>query len=72
MNILFSLLYPVDGIMPSNSTIQDGSYPYVNDFYAVIRDDEPEDSPARLLFDWLTSEGGAGTDRGNRLCPGPG
>ena len=58
MNILFSLLYPVDGIMPSNSTIQDGSYPYVNDFYAVIRDDEPEDSPARLLFDWLTSEGG--------------
>ena len=48
----------VDGIMPSNSTIQDGSYPYVNDFYAVIRDDEPEDSPARLLFDWLTSEGG--------------
>ena len=58
MNILFSLLYPVDGIIPSNSTIQDGSYPYVNDFYAVIRDDEPEDSPARLLFDWLTSEGG--------------
>ena len=48
----------VDGITPSNDTIQDGSYPYVNEFYAVIRDDEPEDSPARLLFDWLTSEGG--------------
>ena len=48
----------VDGITPSNETIQDGSYPYVNEFYAVIRDDEPEDSPARLLFDWLTSEGG--------------
>ena len=48
----------VDGITPSNDTIQDGSYPYVNEFYAVIRDDEPEDSPARLLFDWLTTEGG--------------
>ena len=48
----------VDGITPSNDTIQDGSYPYVNEFYAAIRDDEPEDSPARLLFDWLTSEGG--------------
>ena len=48
----------VDGITPSNDTIQDGSYPYVNEFYAVIRDDEAEDSPARLLFDWLTSEGG--------------
>ena len=48
----------VDGVTPSNDTIQDGSYPYVNEFYAVIRDDEPEDSPAHLLFDWLTSEGG--------------
>ena len=48
----------IDGVMPSNGTIQSGSYPYVNEFYAVIRDDEPEDSPARLLFDWLTSEGG--------------
>ena len=48
----------VDGVTPSNDTIQDGSYPYVNEFYAVIRDDEPKDSPARLLFDWLTSEGG--------------
>ena len=48
----------VDGVTPSNDTIQDGSYPYVNEFYAAIRDDEPEDSPARLLFDWLTSEGG--------------
>ena len=48
----------VDGITPSNDTIRDGAYPYVNEFYAVIRKDAPEDSPARLLFDWLTSEGG--------------
>lgn len=48
----------VDGVTPSNETIQNGSYPYVNEFYAAIRNDEPADSPARLLFDWLTSEEG--------------
>ncbi|MDO5133498.1 MAG: substrate-binding domain-containing protein [Eubacteriales bacterium] len=48
----------VEGVTPSNDTIRDGSYPYVNEFYAVIRDDEAADSPARLLFDWLTDEGG--------------
>lgn len=48
----------VDSVAPSNETIQDGSYPYVNEFYAVIRGDEPNDSSARLLFDWLTDEGG--------------
>lgn len=48
----------VDGVAPSNDTIQKGTYPFVNDFYAVIREEEPEDSPARRLFSWLTEEGG--------------
>lgn len=48
----------VDGVVPSTQTIYDGSYPFVNAFYAVIRPDEPEDSNARLLFDWLTGEAG--------------
>ncbi len=48
----------VDGVVPSNDTIQRGAYPFVNDFYAVIRDGEPEDSPAGKLFSWLTQEGG--------------
>lgn len=48
----------VNGVSPSPKTIRDGSYPYVNDFYAVIRKDEPADSPARILFDWLTSDDG--------------
>ena len=48
----------VDGIVPSNESIQDGSYPLVNNFYVVIRADEPENSPARLLRDWLLSAEG--------------
>lgn len=46
---------PTDGIAPTNETIQSGEYPYVNDFYVVIRKSELKDSKARLLYEWLTS-----------------
>lgn len=46
----------VDGVLPSTQTIYDGSYKLVNPFYAVIRADEPKDSGAHKLFDWLTSD----------------
>lgn len=48
----------VDGVMPSDTTIADGSYPLLNEYYVVIRADEPADSPARQLRDWLLSEEG--------------
>lgn len=48
----------VDGAQPSPQTIRDGSYPFVNPFYAVIRSDEPADSYAKKLYDWLASEPG--------------
>ena len=48
----------VNGVLPSTQTIYDGSYPCINAFYAAIRIDEPEDSNARKLFDWLTGEAG--------------
>lgn len=48
----------VDGVKPSEKTIRDGSYPYVNNFYAGIREDTPKDSRAYQLFEWLTSEDG--------------
>lgn len=48
----------VDGVMPDKETIKEGTYPYVNEFYAAIREDEPEDSPAYRLFQWLTTEDG--------------
>lgn len=48
----------VDGVQPSDETIADGSYPLLNEYYLVIRADEPEDSPARQLRNWiLTDEG---------------
>ncbi len=51
-------LMGVDGVLPSTQTIYDGSYKLTNSFYAVVRPDEPADSNARKLFDWLTGEAG--------------
>ncbi len=48
----------VSGVHPSSKTIADGSYPYTNDFYVVVRADEPAGSPARRVMEWLlTAEG---------------
>lgn len=49
---------PVNGIEPTSETIQEGEYPYINEFYAVIREDEPAASNAHKIFDWLTSTEG--------------
>ena len=51
-------LMGVDGVVPSTQTIYDGSYKLTNAFYAVIRTDEPADSNARKIFDWLTGDAG--------------
>lgn len=51
-------LMGVDGVIPSTQTIYDGSYSLTNAFYAVVRPDEPADSNARKIYDWLTSEAG--------------
>ncbi|MCL2035670.1 MAG: substrate-binding domain-containing protein [Oscillospiraceae bacterium] len=51
-------LLSVDGVNPSAQSIGDGDYPLVNDFYAVIRKSEPENSPARILRDWLLTDDG--------------
>ncbi len=61
-NFMYSLpelrFMAVNGVTPSTQTIYDGSYPFINAFYAVIRPDEPEDSNARRIFNWLTGEAG--------------
>ena len=51
-------LLSVDGVMPSNETLADGSYPLCNDFYAVIHPDAAADSPERQLYDWLDTDAG--------------
>ena len=51
-------LMAVDGVTPSEETIANGSYPYLNDFYAVIRKNEPEDGNVRRLLNWILSDEG--------------
>ena len=49
----------VSGVRCANATIRDGSYPFSQDFYAVIRESEPAGSNARKLFDLVTGPDGA-------------
>ena len=49
----------VDGVDPSNETIGSGNYPLTNDFYVVIRKSAAENSPERVLYNWICSEQGA-------------
>ncbi len=51
-------LLEVNGVYPDKTTISSGSYPIRTAYYAVIRSDEPKDSSARQLVDWLLSEEG--------------
>ena len=51
-------LIAVNGIEPSNESIESAEYPLTNDFYVTIRTAEPEDSPVRALRDWLLTDEG--------------
>lgn len=53
-----SKILAIDGVVPSNQTIASGEYPFTNDFYVVIRKDAKEDSPERILYNWICSEQG--------------
>lgn len=48
----------IDGIEPTDETIASGEYPLSKIVYAIIRTDEPEGSPARLLAEWLLTDEG--------------
>lgn len=48
----------VDGVMPTDETIADESYPHINPYFTAIRAEEPEGSSARVLRDWILSEKG--------------
>ena len=51
-------LLKVDGVEPCRETIRSGEYPHRNAYYCVIPASAGEDSPNRILFDWLMSEDG--------------
>ncbi len=48
----------VDGVEPTDENIRDGVYPHLSNYYTVIGADEAEDSPARIMFEWLQSAEG--------------
>lgn len=47
-----------EGVVPSEETIADGSYPLTDGYYAVVRRDLPKEHSARRIIQWLKSEDG--------------
>lgn len=48
----------IDGVMPTDETIRDKSYPFLNNYYTVIPSGLSEEDPARILYNWILSEDG--------------
>ena len=48
----------VEGVAPNADTIGNGSYPFLNSYYAVIDAGRPASDPAKLLYDWIFSGDG--------------
>ncbi len=51
-------LLAIDGVMPTDETIADGSYPLSNNTYIVLRKDTPQDAPARKMAEFMLTEAG--------------
>jgi phosphate transport system substrate-binding protein len=51
-------LLSVDGVYPDATTIASGAYPFKTAYYAVIRSDEPKESPVRQVIQWILSDEG--------------
>lgn len=51
-------LLAIDGVMPTDETIADGSYPLSNNTYIVLRKDTPKDAPARKMAEFMLTEQG--------------
>ena len=48
----------IDGVQPSTQAIQAGDYPFLNPYFVVIPKDAAEDSPTRILYDWVLGPDG--------------
>ncbi len=51
-------LLAIDGVMPTDETIADGSYPLSNNTYVVLRKDTPADAPARRMAEFMLTAAG--------------
>ncbi len=48
----------IEGVAPSGDTIASGDYPLLNPYFVSIEKDAQEDSPTRVLYDWILSPEG--------------
>lgn len=62
----------VDGVKPTNDSIQIGIYPFVAHYYAAIDANAPTSSPERLLFNWLITGEGQALLRSSGYVPASG
>jgi phosphate transport system substrate-binding protein len=51
----------VDGVVPDYESIQSRAYPFTTEVYAVVRADQPNDSLAYLLREWVLTTDGQST-----------
>lgn len=65
----FSRTIAIDGVEPNAETIASGKYPLASPVYAVLRENEPTDSPARKLLEWLLSDEGQAVVRESGYVP---
>lgn len=48
----------IDGVEPCDETIRSGAYPFLNNYYVLTAANLDEDSPAKVMYDWILSEEG--------------
>ncbi|WP_179946696.1 hypothetical protein [Desulforamulus ferrireducens] len=58
-----------EGVVPSEESIANGSYPLTDGYYAVVRSDLPQEHSARKIIKWLKSDEGRAIIRGLGLIP---
>ena len=51
-------LLSVDGVMPSDESIGSGQYPFLNQYYLVIREDTRQETETMKLYKYILSEAG--------------
>ena len=51
-------LLEINGVYPDDETIASGEYPLSNNTYVVLRKDEPENSPARKMAEFMLTKDG--------------
>lgn len=58
-----------EGIVPSEESISDGSYPLADAYYAVVRSDLSKEHSARSIIDWLRCDDGKAIIKNLGLIP---